>query len=89
MMTMTPFSKRVEILYHVYITQRDSDLEEFILSNDLGFPAAVLSHLGGVTLTDAGERWVNETFDALCNLMEIDTLGDYDSFDDMVVIANV
>lgn len=87
-MTNTPFSNRVQILYDVYMTERDGDLEDFIMANDLGFPAAVLLTLGAVTLTDVGERHINETFDALCNILEIDQYGDYDSFLNMLEIAN-
>lgn len=87
-MTNTPFSKRVEILNDIYLTQRDTDLEDFISSNDLGFPAAVLLTLGAVTLTPFGEGYINETFDALCNYLEIDNLGDYDSLENILEIAN-
>jgi hypothetical protein len=87
-MDKTPFSKRVEILYNVYLTQRDTDLEDFISSNDLGFPAAVLLTLGAVTPTTVGEGYINKTFDALCNYLDVDNLGDYDSFDNFWEIAN-
>lgn len=85
---MTPFSKRVQILTSMYQTERDTAYEDFIQTNDLGFPAAVLLTLGAVTLTDTGTRYVNDTFDALCDLLGIDRYGDFDNLDQMEAIAN-
>ena len=83
-MDNTPFSKKCEILHDFYMEHSGSDeYEEFISLNDLGFPAAVLVMNGGAVLLDEGERFVEETWQALCEELEIDHHGEYKSLDDL------
>lgn len=79
-MDSTPFSKKCEILNDFYMDYAGSDeYDDFITVNDLGFPAAVLSVMGAATLTDIGKYQVEETWVNLCNMIEVDHMGEYDS----------
>lgn len=84
-MDKTPFSKRVEILHDFYLDYSGSDeYDDFILLNDLGLPAAVLSMMGAVTLTDIGISYVENTWRDFCELIEVDHMGNYNSLSQML-----
>jgi hypothetical protein len=87
--TMTPFSKKVEILNDFYIDYSGSgEYDDFIQLNDLGFPAAVLSIMGAATITDIGEGFIEQTWVALCELLVVDHHGEYDSLDDLMEMSD-
>lgn len=83
----TPFSKRVEILSDLYI-EYSVDYSDFISDNDLGVPLAVSIVQGCATPTDRGELFINQSFDAFCELLDIDNYGDYNDIDSMIAFAN-
>lgn len=88
-MDKTPFSKRVEIMHEFYMDYSGSEeYDDFISLNDLGFPAATLSYTGAATLNDNGMAYVNDTWNALCELLGIDSYGDYDNLDSLMEFAN-
>jgi len=86
-MDSTPFSSKCEILYDLYMNYSD-EYEEFIDANDIGVPAAVLSHIGAVTLTDKGIHSIEETWTSLCDILEIDPYGNYPTIEFMMEFAN-
>lgn len=88
-MDKTPFSNKCEILNDFYMDYSGSDeYGEFIELNDLGIPAAVLSFSGAAILTDIGIKHVEDTWIALCELLEIDYHGEYESLSHMMEFAN-
>lgn len=88
-MDKTPFSKRVEILHDFYMDYSGSEeYDEFISLNDLGFPAAILLYTDAATLTDKGMTHVNDTWNAFCELLEVDSYGEYDNLDSLMEFAN-
>jgi len=89
-MSKTPFSKKCEILKDYYLDNRfeSSDYGDLITIYDLGFPAAMLYLDDAATLTDKGIEYVDEAWQAVCDKLEIDYLGDYDSYNHMWEIVN-
>lgn len=84
-MDSTPFSKKCEILNDFYMDNSGTEeYDDFISMNDLGFPAAVLVMNGGAILTEVGDSFVNQTWIALCELLEVDHMGEYSSIDEMM-----
>lgn len=83
-MDKTSFSKKCEILNDFYMEYSGSDeYDEFISINDLGFPAAVLVMNGSANLTDIGINFVNDTWKAMCEVLEVDHMGEYNSLTEM------
>lgn len=88
-MDKTPFSNRCEILYDFYMDYSGSeDYSDFIALNDLGFPAAVLTVTGAASLTDIGVKHVNDTWTSLCELLGVDSYGEYENLDYLMEFAN-
>jgi len=88
-MDKTPFSKKCEIMHDFYMDYSGSEeYADFIELNDLGFPAAVLMFMEAATLTDTGINFVESTWEAMCEMLEIDYLGDYSSLYEMMEFAN-
>jgi hypothetical protein len=87
-MDNTPFSKKCELLNEFYLNySHDDEFADFIDMNDLGIPAAVLVVNGGAILTDVGESFVEETWQALCEVLEVDHYGEYTSLDELIDFA--
>jgi hypothetical protein len=57
---------------------------EFVIYNDLGLPLAqmVVYDLG--TLNDGGEKIIEETWVALCELLDLDPTEEFEDLDDML-----
>jgi hypothetical protein len=89
-MSSTPFSKQCEILKDYYLNNRfeNSDYGDITAVYDLGFPAAMLYIDNAATLTDKGIQYVTEAWQGVCDLLEIDPLGDYESYNYMMEIAS-
>jgi hypothetical protein len=86
-MDKTPFSKQCQILHDLYLNH-STEYEDFILDNDLGIPLAVLIVQGCATPTDKGMQHVSDSFDSLCEILEIDKYGDYETIETMIGFAN-
>jgi hypothetical protein len=81
-MNGTPLSKKCEILHDFYLDYAGTDeYEDFFRLNDLGVPAALLYMNGGAQLTEIGANFVEEAWIAMCELLEVDHLGDYESLE--------
>ena len=86
-MTNTPFSKQVEILNDLYMDYGD-EYSDFIEDNDIGVPLAVFITQGCATATPKGIEMITESFDSLCENLDIDNYGNYESLDYMLEFAN-
>jgi hypothetical protein len=72
----TDYAKRSEILHHLWINYNDNeDFEEFIDLNDLGLPMAYFIHKGIVESTPMAEDLVNQSFQALLDMFEVEDKG--------------
>ena len=90
-MSNTPFSKKCEIMKDYWLEYRQdfaSDGWEVIFVYDMGFPAALLYLDEAATLNDKGIGYVEDAWVGMCNYMEVDELGDYDSYSHMQEIAD-
>lgn len=86
-MDKTPYSKKVEILHDLYMND-STEYEEFISHHDIGVPLAVLIFQGCATPTEKGILSISESFDALCEFLEIDKYGDYEDIGTMLTFAS-
>lgn len=83
-MDNTPFSNRIRLLTDFYMEYSGTDeWDTFFTIQDLGIPAAVLVWNGGATLTEIGEGFVNESWKALCDALDIDPDAEYQEIEDM------
>ena len=91
-MTNTPFSKQVDIVAEYFLEGQDEEgYGVLVASFDLGFPLAFAIHNGGLdenALTDKGREWISEAFLAILNEYGVDRGGDYDSFDEILLISD-
>lgn len=84
-MTNTPFSKKCRILHDFYFEYRgDEDWADFFDQYDLGIPIATAYTMGGIVLEKRAEHWINETFDALLDALDLDLDLEYASLDDVM-----
>jgi hypothetical protein len=87
-MDNTPFSKKCEIIRDFAETTLAEDAyPEFITRNDLGCAFALGVADDMLTLNERGMRWVEETWTDLCENLEIDMYGNYESLDHMLNLA--
>jgi hypothetical protein len=62
----------------------EEDVEDFISYNDLGIPLAQAVSYGLAKLVSEGETLVDETWEALCFVLEVDSQGDYEDLQDLL-----
>ena len=87
-MDKTPFSKRIEILSDALEEFGDADnWKAFFTEWDLGFILAMSSHYNLADLKEGGEKYVNQSWDAFCETLLIDSHGEYDGLDKMLEFA--
>jgi hypothetical protein len=85
MATNTLFSERCELLHDFYMANLNNDeYSEFIQINDVGFPIAYLAVMGYADPTPVGVLAVNETWNSLCEMLEIDPLAEYAGIEEMM-----
>jgi len=72
----TTFSNKVEILTDLWLNQKNAEqFADFVEYNDLGLPLAYLIQNNKCVATDEGIRLVDETFDLLIELADIEDTG--------------
>jgi len=80
----TPFSNKCKILGEFWIRfKQDETYKEFIEYNDIGLPLAYFVSSELVELTDAGNRWINETWEVLSQAMQLDDT-EFESLDEVI-----
>jgi hypothetical protein len=57
---------------------------DFVIYNDLGMPLAQAVVYKLATLTSEGESLIWETWNNLCDLLDLDPTEDYEDFDEML-----
>ena len=80
----TDFSTKASILADLWINFRDDEeLQDFCEYNDIGLPLAYFIHTDLVKTSDEGAAHVEETFNLLCDALNLDLDGDYESLNHM------
>lgn len=83
---MTSIKIKCEVLYELYMDYSDDPrYSDFLQVHDIGIPCAYLLVTDKAILTDSGRESVEETWQEFCNLLEIDSYGDYEDLYDMFV----
>lgn len=84
------FGSKVDALADLYLEyNEDEAFADFFDTNDLGVPLAVALRAGGVSqLTEDGERWILDSFDDLCILLDIDPYGEYAGLQGMLQFSD-
>ena len=83
---MTPIEIKCEILCELYMDYSDDPrYSDFLQVHDIGIPCAYLLVTDKAILTDSGRESVEQTWQALCDLLEIDSNGEYEDLYDMFV----
>jgi hypothetical protein len=81
----TNFKTRCDILSELWLGYRsDEQFDDFVQYNDIGLPLAFLVSEELVEPGDKAKEMVNETFEILLTLLEIEDSG-FDSLDDLLV----
>jgi hypothetical protein len=83
---MTTLETKMGILHDLVIYGGD-DYTEFLEVHDLGCPLSVCVVQGLALATEAGVKWIESDFDDLCEFLEIDKYGDYESLDEVLEYA--
>jgi hypothetical protein len=79
---MTTLETKMGIL-HDLVIYGDEEYAEFLEVHDLGCPLAMLVIQGQALATEAGVVWIEKDYADLCEFLEIDVYGDYDSLEEM------
>ena len=83
-MDTTDFSNKVQILASFYINYRDEkNVSDFIEFNDMGLPLAFLAAEGVAEITEEGIQYIEETWNLLMDMFEIEDTG-FESLDDVI-----
>lgn len=86
-MEQTLFSDKVTILAEAYMDDsKVDDIQEIFHHYDLGAPLCLAIYNGGATPNDVGIAWIEEAFDGLCEILQIDKYGKYECWDDILLL---
>jgi hypothetical protein len=80
------FSRKCDLLAEVHVEASWNDeLNEFRKYNDVGLPLSYLLSIGMVELKgDEGRVHIEETWELLCEALEVDNDTDYSNIDEMI-----
>ena len=59
-----------------------NEYEDFFAYNDLGIPLSFSLFYGLATLTDEGSKVLDETYNNLCGLLEVEPTEEYEGYED-------
>ena len=89
-MDKTLFSKKCEIVGEAASEWDRSDtFQQFFIDYDLGSAYAFGVWQKEITLMPKAERYVEEVWEAFCELLGVDHHGDYSSLDNLLEIADL
>lgn len=84
----TAIETKAQILHDLYIyLDAEGGMADFVEVHDLGIPLSVLIVQGHATATMTGIDWINADFDDLCEYLEIDKYGEYESLEDVLEMS--
>jgi hypothetical protein len=79
----TPFSKKCEIMAHLFI-EKFEEFEWFLVENDLGLPIAYLIDGDLIKPSEKVDSFVNDTWERLLAVFNVDEDRGFDSWEDLV-----
>ena len=87
-MSKTPFSTKTRILailwmYYKEPTDDNKEWQAFFSSQDLGLPLAYSKFFEYIEINKSGEKFIEQTWDSLCNGLGIDKDAEYSDLDDI------
>lgn len=83
----TEYKVKCSILSEFYEGfKTDSNFTDFFEYNDLGLPLAFMIEAKIVESTPIAETYINETFELLCEALELDSDEEYESIDEMFAL---
>ena len=83
----TTFENKCAVLSELWLNNRDDEqFEDFIAYNDIGLPLAYILDNDIAEVNETSENFINETFDLLLVLLEIEDQG-FDDFDEVMSAA--
>ena len=81
----TTFENKCSILAELWMDYRDQeDLKDFVDYNDLGLPLAFLLTEAIVPVSPKGKAMLNETFDLLLAVLEVEDAG-FDTLEELMI----
>ncbi len=89
-MVNTPFSKKCDILAMLWVFYKDTDNEgwqEFFKWADIGLPMAYMSSQGHITIKKDGKNFLEDTWNAFCEMISIDPKADYETLADCFEVS--
>lgn len=85
-MDETTYSDKVSILADLWLNYRsDEDFLDFVEYNDMGLPLAYAIDNEIVESTDQAKKFIDETFDLLLTVLEVEDTG-FESLDDLLAL---
>jgi hypothetical protein len=83
----TTFENKCAVLSELWLNNRDDEqFEDFIAYNDIGLPLAYILDNDIAEVNETSENFINETFDLLLVLLEIEDQG-FEDFDEVMSAA--
>ena len=81
---MTEFDTKVAILSELWTNYKDDkDMQNFFEYNDIGLPLSFMIEQNIVDVKEVGVRYINETFELLCDALGLDSEEEYESIHEM------
>ena len=87
-MSQTPFSNKVEILGQFWFfykeeAQKYENWRDFLTFADVGLPMAYLAWQEMVTIKPNAKKYVDETWDVFCEILNLDANTRYGSLEEI------
>ena len=83
----TTFENKCAVLSELWLNNRDDEqFEDFIEYNDIGLPLAYILVNDIAEVNETSENFINETFELLLVLLEIEDQG-FEDFDEVMAAA--
>ena len=86
-MSKTDFSSKVRLLATLWMyrepTEENEDWKAFFDSQDLGFPLAYAAFFEHIEIKKSGEKFIEDTWDMLCDGLGVDKDAEYNDIDDL------
>lgn len=87
-MDKTPFSKKCEIITMFIDSVGDQSWAQgFVRFYDLGIPFAIGYHNNHIIINESGNDFVEAAWEGLCELLGVDSYGNYDSLESIMEFA--
>ena len=83
----TPYDIKYAILSDLWTGYKEEDdFADFVAYNDLGLPLAFMIEQKIVESTPVAQVYIEETFELLCESLELDSDDEYESIEEMFEI---